>query len=148
MKLLERLLPVFRSAPSEDQQTSRELRVLRPRRFSISRGILDEIAYPLIDETDDLQVMHLAKFKRELESHYTRYNFFSICEVRDFMHAFRIPLTADTAQSYRLLEKLHCVHFDIMPARLYAKIPHLINHCISCGQITHPLLPGDTVIDA
>lgn len=144
MKLLERLRPVFQA---EAQPGASSELVTRSRWFPLSRGILDQIAYPLIDEADDLQVMRLAKFRRDLEHHLTHYKFFSVCEVRDFMSDFGIPLTTDTAKSYKLLHSMHCVSFDIMPRRLYEQLPHLINHCISCGQITHPLIQSGGVID-
>ncbi len=115
--------------------------------FRVSRGIIEQIATPLIDESDSVQVMRLRKFLSELESQLGRYGFFSICEVRDFIHDFKIPLTSETAQSYQLLQSMHCVSFKIMPADLYAKIPHLINHVISGGQITHPLIGGAPVVD-
>lgn len=142
-KLIERLRTISRTG----EKASSSLPTIMPRRFQMSRGIIDQIAYPLIDESDDLQVMRLAKFKHELERGIVGYKHFSICEVREFMEEFNIPLTADTAKSFALLRSMHCVKFDMVPARLYEKIPHLINHCISCGQITHPLIQHGAVID-
>lgn len=144
MKLLERLRPIFQA---EAQPAASGELVTRSRWFPLSRGILDQIAYPLIDEANDLQVMRLAKFRRDLEHHFTRYKFFSVCEVRDFMSDFGIPLNPATARSYELLRSMHCVPFDLMPRRLYEQLPHLISHCISCGQITHPLIQPGSVID-
>lgn len=144
MKLMERIRPLFQFGAQADGLVP----AAPVRRFALSRGILDQIAYPLIDETDDVQVMLLTKFSREIEQSLTQYRRFSICEVRDFMESFKIPLTAETARSFDLLKTLHCVPFDIVPRRLYEQIPHLINHCISCGQITHPLIQPGGVIDA
>ena len=67
--------------------------------------------------------------------------------MRDFVRAFGIPLTGETAQSMQLMQECHCIHFKDMPNGIYEKLPHLINHVLSCGQITHPLLNGGQVID-
>lgn len=115
--------------------------------YRVSRGILDQIVYPLIDETNDLHVMRLNKLRKELEDSIGRYGFFDYCPVRDFMRAFGIPLTSETAQSMQLMQECHCIHFKDMPNGIYEKLPHLINHVLSCGQITHPLLNGGQVID-
>lgn len=144
LKLVERLWQQA-TQPTE----SREIEAVRAPTptYRVSRGILDQIVYPQVDETNDLHVMRLQKMKREIEECIGKYHFFSVCEVRDFMCAFGIPLTHETAQSMALLRECHCVKFRDMPPGIYEKLPHLINHVLSCGQITHPLLNGGQVID-
>ena len=119
------------------------------KRFPISRGPLDHIAWPLIDPNNDQEVMLFNKFQRELTEHLGGYyNYFSICTIDGFLKSFNIALTPQTGPSYELLSKMHCVKFQDMPPRLYAKLPHLINHVISGGQIVHPLLTDQNVIEA
>lgn len=119
------------------------------KRFRISRGALDHIAWPLIDPNNDLDVMLFNKFKRELTEHLGgHYHHFSICTIDGFLKAFHIAVTPQTGASYELLFRMHCVKFEDMPPLLYAKLPHLINHVISGGQIVHPLLDEQTIIEA
>ena len=119
------------------------------KRFRISRGPLDHIAWPLIDPDNDLDVMNFNKFKRELMEHLGgHYHHFSICTIDGFLKSFHIAVTPQTGGSYELLHRMHCVKYQDMPPRLYAKLPHLINHVISGGQIVHPLLNDQTVIEA
>lgn len=144
LKLVERLW--HQATKPTDAHAIEAVRAPAPR-YRVSRGILDQIVYPVIDETNDLHVMRLRKMQRQLEECIGRYGFFSVCEVRDFLADFGIPLTHETAQSMALLKESHCVKFRDMPPGIYEKLPHLINHVLSCGQITHPLLNGGQVID-
>ena len=119
------------------------------KRFPISRGPLDHIAWPLIDPNNDQDLMLFNKFQRELTEHLSGcHSHFSICPIDGFLKSFNIALTPQTGPSYELLSKMHCVKFQDMPPRLYAKLPHLINHVISGGQIVHPLLTDQNVIEA
>ncbi len=119
------------------------------KRFRIARGPLDHIAWPLIDSNNDQDVMLFNKYQRELTEHLGGYhNYFSICTIDGFLKSFNVALTPQTGPSYELLCKMHCVKFQDMPPRLYAKLPHLINHVISGGQIVHPLLTDQNVIEA
>ena len=119
------------------------------KRFRIARGPLDHIAWPLIDSNNDQDVMLFNKYQRELTEHLGGYhNYFSICTIDGFLKSFNVALTPQTGPSYELLFKMHCVKFQDMPPRLYAKLPHLINHVISGGQIVHPLLTDQNVIEA
>ena len=119
------------------------------KRFRIARGPLEHIAWPLIDLNNDQDVMMFNKYQRELTEHLGGYhNYFSICTIDGFLKSFNVALTPQTGPSYELLSKMHCVKFQDMPPRLYAKLPHLINHVISGGQIVHPLLTDQNVIEA
>lgn len=144
LKLVERIYQQARSATG-----NMAVAVAHPTRpqYRISRGILDQIVYPLVDDSNDLHVMRLNKLRRELEDFIGRCGCFSVCEVRDFIKAFGIPLTHETAKSMALLQECHCVKFRDMPPGIYEKLPHLINHVLSCGQVTHPLIDGYQVID-
>lgn len=146
--MLQTLKRIF--APTHHEQAGVRLPSIAVTRktFSMSKGIIDHIAMPLIDENDDLQVALLLKFRDDLERRLTGTGaFFSICTIDDFMRDFKVSLTRETAESYKILHTLHCVKLSMMTPRLHEKLPHLINHVISGGQITHPLITGEPVID-
>lgn len=117
------------------------------RTFQISRGPLDLFVWPDEDGLDDWGKLEVRKLRHEVEERYTRYHSFDICSLRDFLKNIRIPLTADSKDSYDRLQRLHCVSFSGVPASIYERIPHWFNHVISCGQITHPLIEPGSVID-
>ena len=147
--MLTTIKNLFRTAEAHEREVFLALAPVEiPRTFKISQGPISQIAWPVIDPDDDMQVLYLTKFKRGLIAHLGgRYQFFSVCEVRDFLKDFRISLTPDTLKSMAILEDLHCVQLGDMPPRLFAKLPHLINHVISGGQITHPMLSDQPCID-
>lgn len=120
------------------------------RTFKISRGPLDQFAWPDESTLDDWGKLRTRKLRTEVEERYTRYRSFDICCVRDYIKEMRIPLTPATKRSLDCLQELHCVSFEIVPTSIFERIPHWFNHVISCGQIQHPLIADsalDSVID-
>ena len=122
--------------------------IVPARTFQLSHGPLDLFIWPDEDGLNDWEKLEVRKLRLEIEERYTRYHSFDICSLRDFLRHMRIPLTAQTSDSYEKLRRLHCVGFSDIPASIYERIPHWFNHVISCGQITHPLIEQGTVIDA
>lgn len=147
MKILGIEITRVREAPTIDPQSAFAMLAAPPpkARLAVNRGILAEIIVPDIDESNPVERMLRDKFLYDLANHVTR-GWFSICEVDDFTKSFGIPPTPDTARTYALLRKMHCVNFSIMPAELYRMLPHMINHVISGGQLVHPCL-GLGVVD-
>ncbi len=103
-----------------------------------SKSTLGEIVWPELDVTDPWKALALRKWAKALNERFTDYGSFSICDLDSFMHEMNISLTPETRVSYGKLRKLHCVKFEDVPTVLYQAIPHLINHIVFEGEVTHP----------
>jgi hypothetical protein len=107
--------------------------------------VLQQFVLPLIDTGDKWQVLALNVYKDSLLTMTRgRYN---VCGLTEIIEALGIALTPSTVVSYEKLRKLHCVDFSLVPESIYRQIPHLANHVISGGEITHASLRPDEVID-
>lgn len=118
-----------------------------PRMFQRSRGILDEFIYPMVDPNNSWEVLALNKYRDEVEKHISQYGSYDICSLRDFMKALCIPQTPETTVSMKKLAQLHCVKFDLVPRDIYHQIPHLANHVVSAGTVTHRSIQPSTIVD-
>lgn len=106
--------------------------------FKRKNDWLEDFRYPLIDESDPWQVMVLNKYRDEISSFSSSYRSYSVCGLTDIVRALQITQTPASSASWDKLREVHCINFKLVPEVIFRQIPHLANHVISGGEITHP----------